>query len=275
MQKKISGALRKLSSQLENPVYYWLSLETESPIFLNTLLGQKISLRYLGKIFCIHCGRKTIKSFQQGYCFPCYRRLLECNLCLIHPERCRFHEGICRPDDWAHAHCVAPHVVYLANSSGLKVGITRLTQTPFRWIDQGATQALVIAKVNNRWQAGQVEVALKSYVADKTDWRVMLRGGSDPIDLFQARDELLTAASSELENLQRQFDIEIVDETSLESLLIHYPVLEYPRKVVPLNFDKTPEMTGKFMGIKGQYLMLDHGVLSIRKFGGYQVEFGY
>ena len=127
-----------MTTEWHTPVSYYLSL-AEEQIPLNQFIGKKIQLNYLGKIYCIQCGRETKKSFQQGFCFPCYRRLLECNLCIIHPEKCGYYQGTCQPGDWAHAHCIQPHVVYLANTSGLKVGITRETQVPTRWIDQGAT----------------------------------------------------------------------------------------------------------------------------------------
>src|ERR1700722_1856418 len=144
-----------MTTEWHTPVSYYLSL-AEEQIPLNQFIGKKIQLNYLGKIYCIQCGRETKKSFQQGFCFPCYRRLLECNLCIIHPEKCRYYEGKCDPNDWAHAQCGQKQIVYLANSSGVKVGITRATQIPTRWIDQGATQGLPIFSVANRYQAGLI-----------------------------------------------------------------------------------------------------------------------
>ena len=155
------------------PVRYQLSIGDDN-IILNDFLGHHLHLSHTGTIFCIQCGRQTKKSFQQGYCFPCYRRLGECNLCMIHPERCRHDPTLCKPDDWVHASCMLPHVVYLANSSGLKIGITRQSQVPTRWMDQGAVQAIPIFQYQNRFQAGTLEVAFKKFVADKTNWRTML-----------------------------------------------------------------------------------------------------
>jgi hypothetical protein len=48
-------------------------------------------------------------------------------------------------------------------------------------------------------------------------------------------------------------------------------VIKYPTKVVSLNFDKTPVISGVLEGIKGQYLLLDVGVLNIRKFSSYNL----
>jgi hypothetical protein len=268
-----TAVLKKMPAVLENPVQYTLVLD-DTNIPLNSLLGQKIQLHYTGNIYCMHCNRKTAKSFQQGYCFPCYRRFLECGLCIIHPEKCRYYEGICKADDWAHAHCVQPHVVYLANSSGLKVGITREHHFQTRWIDQGATQGLVIFKVQNRHQAGLVEVALKQFVADKTNWQAMLKADNHALDLIAKRDEILLQSKSAMTDLMEKFpgDIQSAADTTITD--IRYPVLRYPVKITAFNLDKNPLVEGILQGIKGQYLLLDTGVISVRKFGGYQVEWG-
>lgn len=165
-----------------------------------------------------------------------------------------------------------PHHVYLANSSGIKVGISR--QLPSRWIDQGASEALAIMQVSHRRLSGLVEMIIKKHVSDRTDWRKMLKGSPDSIDLASRRDELLAACADELAELKSEFGDEALltlDESL--SAVIEYPVNEYPSKVSSLNFDKTPDIEGTLLGIKGQYLILDSGVLNIRKFSGYEVEF--
>jgi hypothetical protein len=267
-----SGPIRKMLTELQDPVAYYLPVGAEK-IHLNPLLNQKISLRYVGAIFCIHCDRKINKSFQQGFCYPCYRRLLECDLCVIHPAKCRYYEGNCKADDWAHAQCGAAHVVYLANSSGIKVGITRATQIPSRWIDQGATQGLVIMTVNNRRQAGLVEDVIKQHVADKTNWRMMLKADNHPQDLLHIRAQVLQAAEKDLAALMAEFAGEIVEAADAEVTTIHYPASTYPEKIYNFDLDKNPVVEGRLLGIKGQYLLLDTGVISVRKFGGYGVEF--
>jgi hypothetical protein len=273
----ITGSLKKMSSLFSatlepEPVQYILHLGNHT-LSLNSYLGKKISFRYTGEIYCIHCGRKTKKSFQQGHCFPCYRRLLECGLCIIHPEKCRYYENICHPNDWAHTHCQQPHVVYLANSSGLKVGITRTQHFQTRWIDQGATQGLIIYTVQNRHQAGQLEVILKNFVSDKTNWQMMLKGDNQTLDLEKKRDEIFSCSQSAMADIFAKFSPEIQPIMGEKIIQIRYPVLKYPTQLIAHNLDKNPYVEGILQGIKGQYLLLDTGVLSIRKFGGYQIEF--
>ena len=267
------GTLRKMRTELVDPVHYQLPVG-EALIDLNPLLGQKISLVYSGKIFCIECGRKTNKSFNQGYCFPCLRRLAACDTCIVRPELCHYHEGTCREPQWGEAHCMQPHVVYLANSSGLKVGITRKTQVPTRWIDQGAIQALPIAEVDTRLQSGLIETALKGTVNDKTDWRRMLKGLQTEIDLTAEWEELRGSGNGMFTEFQSRFGLHAVRLSEHEvPTRISYPVLRYPEKIKAHNFDKERVVKGVLEGIKGQYLILDHGVLNIRKFAGYEVSF--
>jgi hypothetical protein len=52
----------------------------------------------------------------------------------------------------------------------------------------------------------------------------------------------------------------------------NFPVQEYPTKVVSFNLDKNPVAQGTLMGIKGQYLILDSGVINLRKYGSYLVS---
>lgn len=271
--KKISGNLRKMSAEVAQPVKYTLTLG-DHPIPLNSYLGKPLELRFTGNIHCIQCGRKTSKSFQQGHCFPCMQRLMECNFCIIHPEKCHIAHSACPENDWAHAQCAQPHIVYLANSSGLKVGITRHTQTPTRWIDQGASQALPIFRVANRYQSGIIEVCLKQFINDRTDWRKLLKNTANSLNLPAERNQLLEQAREKLLAATAEFsqtDIQwLTDSTILE---LEYPVAHYPQKIVTLSFDKNPLVSGNLQGIKGQYLLFDTGVINIRKFSGYEVEF--
>lgn len=268
-----TGALRKMETELQSPVQYRFSLDDDRSIAMNGLLGQPIALHYEGDINCLHCGRKTKKSFNQGYCYPCFTRLPQCDTCIVKPEACHFHEGTCRDPAWGERNCFAPHIVYLANSSGLKVGITRQTQIPTRWIDQGAIEALPILEVDNRLHSGLLEKIFAAHVSDKTNWRAMLKGEVPEVDLTAERDRLLALCAEEIDALRNEYGTESIRELPEQSpVKIDYPVLEYPQKVTTFNLDKNPDLSGMLLGIKGQYLILDGGVINIRKFGAYRVS---
>lgn len=267
-----SGPVRKMKTELADPVQYTMLLG-DNEIPLNQYLGQSLQLQYSGVINCIHCGRKTAKSFNQGYCYPCFRRLAQCDSCIMSPEKCHYAAGTCREPEWGETHCMIDHIVYLANTSGLKVGITRGSQVPTRWMDQGATQAQPIFRVDTRMHSGLVETVFKNHIADKTQWQAMLKGDAQPCDLEQARIRLLAECSGEIEDLQRQFGLQAI--TVLEEhpeTRISYPVLEYPTRVSSFNLDKVPDVGGTLLGIKGQYLVFDSGVINMRKYGGYQLS---
>lgn len=263
-------------SARNQPVQYQLPIG-EKLLAMNAHIGETIKLTYHGEINCIACGRKTKKSFAQGHCYPCFRSLASCDMCIMKPETCHYAEGTCRQPEWGESHCFIPHYVYLANSSGIKVGITRGTQIPTRWMDQGATQALAVFQVATRLQSGLVEVALKQHVSDRTDWRKMLKADAEPLNLKALRDELLDKCSNEIAEIKSEQGITEQDDTTIQAIdqdvvEINYPILAYPEKIKSLNFDKQPEIEGVLIGIKGQYLILDSGVLNIRKFSGYNIE---
>lgn len=267
-----TGNIRKMVGHHDSPIRYELPIGDEL-IDMNAMIGTRLKLLYEDEINCIACGRKTSKSFGQGYCYPCFRDLAACDMCIMKPETCHFDAGTCREPDWAMSHCMQPHTVYLANSSGIKVGITRGTQIPTRWIDQGASYALPIFRVNTRFQSGLIEVAIAKHVSDKTSWQRMLKGSPEEADLAAKRDELFALADSDITEIRGRFpegDIQPVHDGELYTF--DYPVDEYPTKVKSFNFDKTPEVEGELIGIKGQYLILDGGVLNIRKFTGYKLS---
>jgi hypothetical protein len=275
----ISGHLSKMATQL-NPengskIQYQLCLNDER-IDLNPLLGQTITINYVGEIHCCHCGRKTNKSFSQGYCYPCFKKLPQCDLCIMSPEKCHYHLGTCRDSSWGDDFCMQDHYVYLANSSALKVGITRGTQLPTRWCDQGATQGLPIFRVRDRLLSGLVETLFKQTLADKTNWRTMLKGNADVIGLEAIRDELYQEYAEGLNAIELEYGPGAITYLpELKTVELEFPVDEFPTKISSLNFDKTPEIQGKLMGIKGQYLLLDCGVINLRKFTSYNIEFTY
>ena len=215
MPATTEGALQKMLTAHTDPVGYRLPIGAAS-IALNDLLGATVKLEFLGTINCIHCGRVTKKSFNQGYCFPCFRSLAQCDSCIVSPEKCHYHEGTCREPDWADDYCMRDHYVYLANSSGVKAGITRNNQIPTRWMDQGAVQALPIARVASRRLSGLFEVILKQYVRDRTDWRTMLKGQIEPIDLAARWRELYPAVQANIGALHEQFGNAAVELLNLQ-----------------------------------------------------------
>ena len=266
------GILQKMRTQASTPVHYELEM---NGILLpvNDYLGKNIYINHTGRIFCLNCGQKTTKSFNQGYCFKCFRNSASADMCIMKPETCHYHLGTCREPDWAQSHCFKPHIVYLANSSGIKVGITRKTQVPTRWLDQGASQALPILEVSTRRLSGLIEVVFAQHIADKTNWQRLLKADAEAQDLAVIRDELMERCAKDLDELEEQFPQQM---NYLEDIgfNFNFPVLQYPSKIKSFNLDTTSEIQGVLQGIKGQYLMLDTGVINIRKFGGYEVEFG-
>lgn len=261
-ESSLSGNLKKMHTQLDGTVQYTLMLG-DVPIDMNARIGGRIRLTFDGQINCITCGRQTKKSFGQGFCYPCFRDAPEASECIIRPELCRAHEGVARDMAWAEKYCLTEQIVYLARSSAIKVGITRVSQMPTRWIDQGASDAIVFARVPNRYTAGCVEVAMKEHLTDRTNWQRMLKNEVIDADLVATKASLVDTLDSDL----RQF-VDI-DDTVCS---IRYPVERYPEKVKSTGFDKQAEIEGCLAGIKGQYLIFDDNrVLNIRKHNGYHI----
>jgi hypothetical protein len=265
------GSLSKMAVRLGETAQYAFRLD-EQEVPVNPLLGKRVRLEFLGAIHCTHCGRKTKKSFSQGYCYPCFTKLAQCDSCIVSPEKCHFDAGTCREPEWGERFCMTDHVVYLANSSGVKVGITRASQIPTRWLDQGASQALPIFRVATRQQSGLVEDLLRTQVADKTNWRALLKGDAVPLDLPAIRDQLLESCAEGIAALQQRFGLQAIQPVGdAEVVEIRYPVEAYPTKVASHDLEKTPVVEGILRGIKGQYLILDTGVINLRKYTAYQV----
>ncbi len=257
------GNIRKMSVELNEEVVYTLNLS--SNVIMNEFIGKEIRLAWNGVINCSACNKLTKKSFGQGFCYSCFINSPQASPCILHPELCRAHLGEGRDVEWEEKHHNQPHIVYLALSSAVKVGITRGDQIPTRWIDQGASAAIRLAETKNRYEAGRIEVALKDFFTDKTDWRKMLQNVVDEtVDLEDEKWSLEEHLPADITDFFSEND-EIIE--------INYPVLKYPEKVKSLSFDKTPIIEGKLMGIKGQYLIFENeDVLNIRKHTGYHVE---
>lgn len=266
------GELRKMPAKLADDgmtqysmILFDTATKTEQTVEMKDLIGKDIKVSFEGNIYCIDCGRKTSKSFAQGFCFPCFKNSPSNSECIIRPELCKAHIGEGRDPEWEEIHHNQPHYVYLAATDKVKVGVTRDTQIPTRWIDQGASSAIRLAKTPNRYLAGVIEVALKETFDDKTNWRSMLRNDIDEsIDLEQTKHELVMVLPEDIAQY-------ICDNDEITH--INYPVIEFPKKIKSINLDKELSFSGKLMGIKGQYLILDGDrVINIRKYAGYQVS---
>tara|TARA_B100000900_G_scaffold412701_1_gene435044 strand:+ start:856 stop:1668 length:813 start_codon:yes stop_codon:yes gene_type:complete len=253
-----------MKTELKSPVQYYLPVGNQL-LDMNQWIGKHIQFIFNGDIFCLDCGVKTKKSFNQGFCYTCFQNSPMSAECIIKPELCRAHLGEGRDMEWERKYHLKDHYVYLAVSSGVKVGITRDTQVPTRWIDQGASYAVPIARTPNRYLCGVIEVSLKDYLSDRTAWQRMLKNEITHVDLAEKRDEIIKLIPEEFQ------DYVLRDE---EILNIEFPVNEYPTKVKSLSFDKTPIIEGRLVGIKGQYLLFDGGqVLNIRKHQAYVLKF--
>lgn len=257
------GVLTKMQTELGNPIQYYLVFEN-SFLNLNQLLDKELEITFQG-YQCMNCGKKK-KIFRQGFCYDCFMSSASAGDWIMKPELSTAHLDIEDRDlDYEKKVQLQPHIVYLALSSEVKVGVTRKTQVPTRWIDQGAIQAVAIVEVPNRYLAGITEVALKNHFADKTNWQKMLKNEVSPIDLIEER--LKTEALLPTEVRDYFFNQEA------QLFQMHYPVLNYPKKVTSLSLDRTPNFQGRLSGIKGQYLLFQDGtVFNVRTFEGYVVK---
>ncbi|MFP4302799.1 MAG: DUF2797 domain-containing protein, partial [Spirochaetaceae bacterium] len=261
---RATGKLEKMSVELAEPVRYTLQLDDDA-VDMNGLIGREITINFTGEVRCILCDRVTPKAYGQGFCYPCFRDAPENSECIVRPELCRGHLGEGRDPEWEEEHHNKPHAVYLALSSAVKVGVTRWTQIPTRWIDQGAARAIVVARTPYRQLAGAIEVASKELYTDRTNWQRMLKDERpESVDLLAERKRLLEALSGELAAYG------VTDSGPVE---INYPLEVAPEKVKSVNLDKQPVLTGRLSGIRGQYLVLDEGtVINIRRYSGYVIQ---
>ena len=255
-----SGQIAKLQSQLTSPISYMLPIG-DSLIHINNYLNHKLSIKFNGDIFCIHCNKKIKKTYMQGYCYPCFLESPQTSDCIFKPHLCKAHEGVSRDMEWSKKNCLTTTYVYLSLTSNLKVGVTRSSHIPSRWIDQGAHYAIKLAKAPNRYAAGAIEIELSKYVSDRTQWRKMIQGEYEETDLEIKKYELLKFIPDEFKNYVSNND---------ELICFEYPMLKYPEKIKSINMDKNKDFEGILTGIKGQYLIFDNEyVLNVRKYTGY------
>jgi hypothetical protein len=270
---QITGNIRMMDTELLHTVpQYKLPIydviDFKEVVDMNDLIGQTIRLEFEGHFNSIISGEKMTKCFGDGLT---YREFMESPMAspsIMRPELSQIHEGIALRDyEWEVKHHLQPHVVYISLTSNYKVGVTRDTNMPYRWIDQGATQAIVLAEVPYRQLAGLIEVSLKEHISDKTAWQKMLKGViNETKTITEVRDEMAALVPKEL--------LHYLSKTT-EITEINYPVLEFPDKVKSTKLEKEKIIEGKLMGIKGQYLILDSGVTNIRSQTGARITITY
>ena len=255
--------LRKMSTKIGTPIGYTLPLDKEQ-ITMNDFINQKLEIEWSGNIFCRKCDKKTKRSFGEGFCYPCFMSAPEASPCILKPELCQAHLGIGRDLEFEEKHHNQPHFVYLAATDKVKVGVTRSTQVPTRWIDQGANKAIVLAETPNRYLAGITEVALKEFYSDKTNWRTMLKNIQDhDIDLEEEKWKCHDLLPEDMQQYFREED-HVVE--------LNFPVDKYPKKISSLSLEKQPLIKGTLTGIKGQYLMFDEEyVFNVRRHSSFEV----
>lgn len=259
-----NGILKKMRVEHLVPIAY--HLELLDSVAMNQFIGREIELAWTGKIVCTSCGKNTKKSFGQGFCYTCFVSAPEASPCIISPELCKAHLGEGRDPEWEERHHNCTHIVYLAKSDAVKVGVTRKEQIPVRWIDQGAHSAIILAETPNRYTAGLIEVALKSIMSDKTNWQRMLKNEiNHDIDLVDEKGQVEDMLPRDLRDYISDND---------EVYEFSYPVSAFPSAVKSTGFDKSPVVRGTLAGIKGQYLIFtDNRVINLRKHSSYEISF--
>lgn len=259
--------ISKLNTTISNPIIYIANWEQQTILF-NNLIGKDITIRFTGLLICKSCQKQSKKFFGEGFCFSCFSSSAENSPCILKPELCQAHLGIGRDPIWEEKHHNQPHIVYLAATDVVKVGVTRATQLPTRWIDQGASSAIILAETPNRYEAGKLEVELKAFYTDKTNYRKMIQNEIDEkIDLIEEKWHTIEQLPSDLQ-------IYVSENDSITEL--NYPVLKFPKSVTVLNLEKTPLVKETLVGIKGQYLLFDNDfALNVRRHTGYDIEITY
>lgn len=246
---------------MQTPIDYYMEFERDF-LHMNQVIGKSIQITHTG-YQCLNCNLDR-PIYRQGFCRTCFFETPKAGDWIMKPELSKAHLNIQDRDlEYEKKMQLQPHIVYLANSSDVKVGVTRKKQIPTRWIDQGAHEALVMAEVPNRYLAGIIEVALKAHVSDKTSWQRMLKNEVTNANLKEWRISLSELVPEETKKYL------ITDSEEIE---IKFPVLVYPDKIKSVKLEKTPRIEGKLVGIKGQYLIFEGGrVINIRAHEGFVV----
>ena len=252
----IAGPLHKLDAVHASPIGYSLHVGEEH-LPLNKRIGAGLRVAFAGKQECRHCGEVTDRGFGGGYCYRCFKRLARCDLCIVSPARCHHHLGTCREPDWGEANCMVPHTVYLADSGGLKVGLTRHADGVPRWIEQGARAGVVIARAPTRRVAGELEAAIAEVVADKSDWRRQVLGHSVVESLAdEARRIGRLVGEEAAKRLGATWEVG-------DPVTFHYPIKRPLRRPVRLKLRRDSPIEGRLIGIVGSFVLFDYGAWNV------------
>jgi hypothetical protein len=255
------GYLEKLKGTLlGNKVSYSLNFDNDN-ICIDSFVGKEVCIKVFAQIRCVGCRAPINKTFNQGFCYKCFITLACNDICMLKPETCHFQLGTCREPEWGKSNCFISHTIYLANSSGLKVGITRTRRKLQRWVDQGAVQAIPLFEVADRKTSGVAEVLLKEHYKDRTNWRKMLQNNQENINLEEQREKALAFLPS---------DFPLV-KSNEPATTINYPVLSYLDKIKSLKIEQEP-LKEKLLGIKAQYFIFSSGVVNLKKFYGHKIQ---
>jgi hypothetical protein len=261
--------LDKMPARLDNDRVSYFMYGSEDDIApISECIGQNISMEFTGRLQCIDCKKIVKKFYAPGLCYVCMMSSALNSPCIINPELCEAHLGKGKVPEWEEKYHNKPHIVYLANSGGLKVGVTRVDQIPIRWIDQGADEAIIIAHTPYRQLAGQIEITLKKVLSDKTNWRAMLKNvKNEEIELLEEKRKY----SQWLIENKQDFEHYISEDDTVYQL--NYPTTVLSSTIQSVKLDKVPKLEGVLTGIKGQYLIFDEKtVLNIRSHAGYEVQ---
>lgn len=260
---RFEGPLRKMSTVYGKNIRYSLRIG-EDLLFMNQLLGRQIRMHFKGNHTCF-CGQLVPEVYRQNFCRECFFTKPEASPTIMKPELSKAHLGIEERDlEFEKRLQLQPHYVYLAKTDRIKVGVTRCTQMPYRWMDQGAKSAAILLEVPNRYLAGEAEVALKDHFVDKTSWQAMLKDIPTDEDLMEALDRAAEVLPESLKSYLYQ---------NPNEWHFSYPIQHQIDKVKSISFKNEGDLLeGELWGIRGQYLITSSGVFNVRSHSGHMVE---
>ena len=253
------GVVKKMVTELDTPVNYFIEFE-DNFIHLNQFIEKSFKFKCIG-YSCLSCS-DSVNIYRQGFCKSCFFESPLAADWIMRPELSKAHLNIGDRDlDYEKKIQLQPHIVYLSNTGRIKVGVTRKSQIPYRWIDQGAHEAVELLQTPNRFLAGEAEVALKKYMSDKTNWRSMLKNERDSSNIKSSKDQAKNFLPS---NLLHYFN----DASNVVS--IDFPVMEFPDNPKSIKLNKDLVFSGTLKGVKGQYLIFENNqVLNYRAHEGH------